>query len=115
MNDRRMNQKANANNPVRIYTVSGKVYNAKLANISAVGLTIIFDVPADAGAKLLVKFNLFVNDTQKEFKIGCVVEHSYLRGNQYYIAVSFFRNTQAQEDDLIAYVQERNGVLSLAV
>ncbi len=114
MKERRMAHRASANNRVSIYTVSGEVHKANLTNISATGLAIIFSAPADVGAKLLLKFSLFIGNKRKEFKIGCVVEHSHLKGNQYYIGVSFFSNTQAQEDDIIAYVEERNNLQSLA-
>jgi len=110
-----MTQRASANYPVRIYTLSGDVYSAKLTNISATGLAILFSAPADIGVKLLLKFNLYVNNKPKEFKIGCTVERAYLKGDQYYIGLSYFKSSRAQENDIIAYVEERNNIQSIAV
>lgn len=115
MYDRRIAQRASANYPVTIYTLSGQAHKARLVNISATGLAILFSSPADVGVKLLLKFNLFVNNQRKEIKVGCTVVYSYLKGNQYYIGVSYFRNTQTQENDIIAYVEERMNLQNIAI
>ena len=113
MTYRQVTQRASANYPVRIYTASGGVYKATLSKVSATGLAILFTAPADVGTKLMLQFNLFVNNKQKNIKVGCTVVNSYLKGNRYHIGVTYFWNSEEQENDILAYIEERNNIESI--
>lgn len=75
--------------PVRIRTSGGVVVQARMVNISEGGVAVLYDSPAEIGARLELAFTLVVRGREIAFNERCVAVYNYLGSNGYIIGFNF--------------------------
>ncbi len=88
--NRRQYKRAAITRGVRIFLSDGSSVYAKIVNLSIAGVGIVYDMPAEHGAKLRLEFSLVGdNDVLDSISTQAVVRHTHLVNNRYYIGMQF--------------------------
>ena len=89
MSDQRRCPRVPVSRSVRIKTSAGTVARARMVNISQDGVALLYDAPAEIGAKLELSFSLVVRGRQVEYRIACVARYNHLSSRGYVIGLQF--------------------------
>lgn len=107
--NRRQYKRAAMNRGVRIYLSDGSNVNAKIINISVAGVGIVYDMPAEMGAKLGLEFSLIGdNKDTVTLRVHAMVRHNHLKDNRYYIGMQFLDLDENSRDLIEMFVKERS-------
>ena len=87
--DQRRHPRVPVTRPVRIRISSGAVVQARMVNISEDGVAVLYDSPAEVGARLGLTFTLVVRGREIEFHERCVAVYNHLGSNGYIIGFHF--------------------------
>lgn len=102
--DQRRHPRVPVTRPVRIRTSGGAVVQARMVNISQDGLAVLYDSPAEVGARLELAFSLLVRGKEVEFHERCAAVYNYLSGNGYIIGFQFVQPSAEALENLREFV-----------
>jgi len=105
--DKRRYQRINIRVPVELVLSSGETITVTSANLSAGGVAISYEVPADSGARFKLSFSITIADRPAIVDVDAQVVHHYFSGehSQYVIGMAFKRISDEHQLLVDHYVQ----------
>ena len=81
-----------------------------MVNISQDGLALLYDAPAEVGARLELNFSLVVRGRVVEFRVACVARYNHLSSHGYVIGLQFVELEQPAGEDLREFIAHKRSM-----
>lgn len=110
MSEQRRHPRVAVTRPVRIRTSSGAVAQARMVNISQDGIALLYDAPAELGAKLELSFSLIVRGRQVDYRVACVARYNHLSSRGYVIGLQFLTMDSEAGESLREFIAHKRSM-----